>query len=682
MAMAEAPCMKGGTGETSYTNNSIVQRSIIIKVRPMLEENIRALIGSIINNYPGQCLTIADLGCSSGPNTLAVLESIIDVALSTCKNLCRPIPEFNLLVNDLPQNDFNTVFKSLPGFYRKIKEDKGIETGCFVSGTPGSFHGRLFPNKSVHFMHSSTSLHFLSQVWNNILYNDSKHTTNLGYIAQTRFLRLIVFVPEGASGKCICASKGISPELVEAYKGQFGKDFNVFLRSKEIVTGGRMFITLPCTNDGQALPLMEVTIRALNKLESQGLIDKESLDTFNIQVYMPRIEQVKQVIEEEGSFILDKEFAFTMTFHDAILMTSSSTSSDVDTHYTAKVITNTIRAGCENLIATQFGEEILDTYFSLLQEMFIDDLNNGEEFGNLNLALSLIAKEEQVKPAIQTTPFFKRSIIRRVRPLLEESIRAVIVSITTTNPPEQCLTIADLGCSSGPNTLAVLESIIDVTLSTCNDLGRPIPEFNMLVNDLPQNDFNTVFKSLPGFYKKIKKEKGRETGCFVSGTPGSFHGRLFPGKTLHFIHSSTSLHFLSQMPKGLNGGCICADESTPAEIVEAYKHQFAEDLNMFLRCRSKELVDGGRMLLTLPCSHDGQTFPVMDLIKRVLNKIASQVSVLHTLLVDKDKLTSYILLIFQLAIPFSYKHIKEWFYCSLAISFLAELSTPYIFYYD
>ncbi|KAL8160641.1 LOW QUALITY PROTEIN: hypothetical protein V2J09_002178 [Rumex salicifolius] len=172
----------------------------------------------------------------------------------------------------------------------------------------------------------------------------------------------------------------------------------------------------------------------------------------------------------------------------------------------------------------------------------------------------------------------QRSIIRKVRPLLEESIRAVIVSITTTNPPEQCLTIADLGCSSGPNTLAVLESIIDVTQSTCNYLGRPIPEFSMLVNDLPQNDFNTVFTGV------LQEEKGIETGCFVSGTPGSFHGRLFPCK---------------------------------------------KDLNMFLRCRSKEIVDGGRMLMSLPCSHDGKTFPLMDLLNRVLNKVASQVPVIN-----------------------------------------------------
>lgn len=367
MSMEEALCMKGGTGETSYTNNSIMQRSIIGKARPLLEENIRAILCSTTS--PNQsCLTVADLGCSSGPNTLAVLQSIIDVTISTHKSSGCRIPEFNMFVNDLPQNDFNTIFKSLPGFYKKIEEENGVEIECFVSGTPGSFHGRLFPSKSVHFMHSSTSLHFLSQV-----------------------PRVVV----GKEG--IYAGKDSPLEFVKAYKEQFGKDFNMFLRcrSKEIVNGGRMLLTLPCTHDHQAgfLPLVESANEALNKLASQGVINKEKLDAFNLQVYMPTIPQVKHVIEEEGSFILEKEEAFTTTFDDAItLSSSSSTNLHVDIPYTAKVITNTLRAGIETLLVTEFGEEMLDTFFSLVQDMIVNGLNNGEDFGSLNLALSLIRR--------------------------------------------------------------------------------------------------------------------------------------------------------------------------------------------------------------------------------------------------------------------------------------------------
>ena len=118
------------------------------------------------------------------------------------------------------------------------------------------------------------------------------------------------------------------------------------------------------------------------------------------------------------------------------------------------------------------------------------------------------------------------------------------------NLPES-MGIADLGCSSGPNTLTVISEIIDVIYSKCSNLGCPTPELRICLNDLYSNDFNDVFGSLPAFYNKLKEEKGTDFGqCFITGVPGSFYGRLFPRKSMHFVHSSSSLHWLSQV-------CIC-----------------------------------------------------------------------------------------------------------------------------
>ena len=108
--------------------------------------------------------------------------------------------------------------------------------------------------------------------------------------------------------------------------------------------------------------------------------------------------------------------------------------------------------------------------------------------------------------------------------------------------------IADLSCSSGPNTLSVISEIIDVIYSKCCHLGRPPPELRISLNDLYNNDFNGIFGSLPAFYNKMKEEKGPGFGaCFISGVPGSFYGRLFPSKSLHFVYSSSGLHWLSQV---------------------------------------------------------------------------------------------------------------------------------------
>lgn len=122
-----------------------------------------------------------------------------------------------------------------------------------------------------------------------------------------------------------------------------------------------------------------------------------------------------------------------------------------------------------------------------------------------------------------------------------------ILDLYCTNFPES-LNIADLGCSSGPNTLLLIREIIDATHEKCRQLHRPTPEFRAYLNDLPGNDFNTIFRSLQAFYDTLKEEKGLPLGtCFIAGVPGSFYGRLFPRNFLDFVHSSYCLHWLSQV---------------------------------------------------------------------------------------------------------------------------------------
>lgn len=118
------------------------------------------------NHLSADSIGIGDLGCSSGPNTLLVISEILNVIYAKwCLQGCGSSPEFRVYLNDLTTNDFNNVFGSLPAFYTKLKEEKGSGFGpCFIVGMPGSFYGRLFPTKSMHFVHSSSSLHWLSQV--------------------------------------------------------------------------------------------------------------------------------------------------------------------------------------------------------------------------------------------------------------------------------------------------------------------------------------------------------------------------------------------------------------------------------------------------------------------------------------------------------------------------------------
>lgn len=96
-----------------------------------------------------------------------------------------------------------------------------------------------------------------------------------------------------------------------------------------------------------------------------------------------------------------------------------------------------------------------------------------------------------------------------------------------------CFKVADLGCSSGPNTILVISEIIDTIHEVCQQTNTESPEFLVLLNDLPENDFNAIFKSLPAFHERLKKDKGDKLGPFlflehlVPSMGGSFQASVY-----------------------------------------------------------------------------------------------------------------------------------------------------------
>lgn len=158
--------------------------------------------------------------------------------------------------------------------------------------------------------------------------------------------------------------------------------------------------------------------------------------------------------------------------------------------------------------------------------------------------------------------------------------------------------VADLGCSVGPNTFYAVQNIIDSVKLKCSEKEL---EFQVYFNDLVSNDFNTLFRSLPS-----------DRQYYASGAPGSFHKRLFPKASLHFVHSSYGLQLLSSTPEELT------DKNSPAynkgriyygrsrnEVVAAYSGEFSKETESFLDARAQEIVSGGLMALIVPCLPDG-----------------------------------------------------------------------------
>uniref|UniRef100_A0A453G2X7 Jasmonate O-methyltransferase n=1 Tax=Aegilops tauschii subsp. strangulata TaxID=200361 RepID=A0A453G2X7_AEGTS len=157
MASKQMVHMNQGQGETSYAHNSSFQSAEQNRMKALIEAAVVELCSNTTTLSHGK-VVIADLGCSSGPNAVALVSIALEATHSHFLQLRQPPPEVCVLLNDLPYNDFNAVVKSLVAV-RQIGEPV-VVTGV----VPGSFYERLFPSGSVHLFCSSNSLHWLSKV--------------------------------------------------------------------------------------------------------------------------------------------------------------------------------------------------------------------------------------------------------------------------------------------------------------------------------------------------------------------------------------------------------------------------------------------------------------------------------------------------------------------------------------
>ncbi|CAN1805459.1 Salicylate carboxymethyltransferase [Linum perenne] len=234
------------------------------------------------SSFPSKTLAIADLGCASGPNALFTISELIKGFVRISRNLGRKFPqEFQVFMNDLPGNDFNNIFSSIQEFMEQTIRNLQLYTR--IHGVPGSFYGRLFPEGSLHLVHSSYSLHWLSQVPDGIL------NQNRGSISY------------GSSSP---------PGVFNSYLGQFQKDFSTFLRCRalKLVSGGKMVLAFPGRRNNElsrCCYILELMSIALHQMASEGLIDMERLSSLNVPVYMASPMEVEAQVKKQGSFTID-----------------------------------------------------------------------------------------------------------------------------------------------------------------------------------------------------------------------------------------------------------------------------------------------------------------------------------------------------------------------------------------
>ncbi|KAI3450980.1 hypothetical protein Pfo_007645, partial [Paulownia fortunei] len=359
--------MNGGLGDTSYANNSSVQRKVISMTKPIREEAITELY---IRMVPKN-VCIADLGCSSGPNTLFVAMDLVKIVGKLCRKFGHQSPEFQINLNDLPGNDFNSIFLSLlPRYQEELRQEMGPGFGqCFVSGVPGTFYGRLFAANSLHFVHSSYSLMWLSKVPEGVEMNKE----NI-YMAST------------------------SPQnVIKAYYEQFQIDFSTFLkcRSEEVVPGGKMVLTILGRKSDDASSkegcyIWELLAVALQEMVSEGLIEEEKLHTFHIPQYTPSPKEVATEVEKDGSFAINRLEASEITWAACGngFCSPDSAKADDDGYNVAKCM----RSVAEPLLVEHFGELVIDQLFYKYEKILSDRMSK-EDTKFINVTVSMTRRE-------------------------------------------------------------------------------------------------------------------------------------------------------------------------------------------------------------------------------------------------------------------------------------------------
>ncbi|KAL8100026.1 hypothetical protein AgCh_032325 [Apium graveolens] len=271
MSLENVLRMNAGDGEASYAKNSAVQETLLLKSRKFVEDCIDKYG---INGFP-KCFVLADLGCSSGPNTLLLVKTVIDSVHATCQRNGLDVPEFQVFLNDLPENDFNTTFKMVQPFYSRLIDEKGDEykDKCFISGVPD-------PSKS---------------------------------------------------GSCL---------------------------------------------------LFELLAKSLKDMSSEGFLNAAEIDSFNFPFYNPTVDEVKVIVEKEGSFSLES----LQTIERAIAIQSST-----DKDNMGKMVAKRIRAVNEPMLIAHFGDTYMDKLFERYAERVAEHISK-EKLEFLDLVISLTRK--------------------------------------------------------------------------------------------------------------------------------------------------------------------------------------------------------------------------------------------------------------------------------------------------
>lgn len=119
-------------------------------------------------------------------------------------------------------------------------------------------------------------------------------------------------------------------------------------------------------------------------------MEEEKLGSFDLPYYAASTEEIKSVIEAEGSFELRNMEVFSMDWDDYIKR--ADTKQVVEKTTRAAMVAQVIRAVGEPILGSHFGEDIMDDLFRRFKEDVIDYMET-HKCQYVSVAMSLTKKD-------------------------------------------------------------------------------------------------------------------------------------------------------------------------------------------------------------------------------------------------------------------------------------------------
>lgn len=177
---------------------------------------------------------------------------------------------------------------------------------------------------------------------------------------------------------------------------------------------------------------------------------------------------------------------------------------------------------------------------------------------------------------------------KRLTPLLYLAAKEIHKNRLTSSDPETPVVVCEYGCATGGSSIAPLNAITKVIGN------RPL---RVVMNDLPCNDWDVLRETLePNYPPTVKFEY----------KPMSMYGSVVEEDCVHLAYSCYAQHWLSEgtptktLP--VETGALWANQLSEGEELDAWERASRDDWRVFLSERSKEMRDGGLMVLVIQCS--------------------------------------------------------------------------------